>query len=96
MKKTFHQFREETLKRKLGLKTQEQDEPQKTSRNSMEVGKMYYSLCPDDPKKYRSIRLQLNPWTQKLIPQISNPVEGVPPDELEEISPWVVQRLMRV
>ena len=96
MKKTFHQFREETLKRKLGLKTQEQDELQKTSRNSMEVGKMYYSLCPDNTKKYRSIRLQLNPWTQKLIPQISNPVEGVPPDELEEISPWVVQRLMRV
>lgn len=96
MKKTFHHFREESLKRKLGLIPQEGDGLSGTGRNTMEVGKMYYSICPDDPKKYRSIRLQLNPWTQRLIPQISNPVEGVPPKELEEISPVVLQQLMRV
>ena len=68
----------------------------KKQRNRMEPGQVYYSLCPDDPKKFRTIRLHFNPYTQSLRPQVSNPVEGVPPPELEEMSPLLLQRLMRV
>ena len=71
-------------------------EYQSEHRNTMEPGQVYYTLCPDDPKKFRSIRLHFNPYTQSLRPQISNPIEGVPPPELEEISPVLLQRLMKV
>jgi len=65
-------------------------------RNALEHGKIYYSLCPDNPKRYRSIRLEFNAYTQSLRPQISNAIEGVPPPELEQISPVLLQRLMKV
>tara|TARA_B100001939_G_scaffold160650_1_gene138670 strand:+ start:1443 stop:1781 length:339 start_codon:yes stop_codon:yes gene_type:complete len=68
----------------------------KEYRNTMKPGNVYYSLCPDDPKKFRTIRLHFNPYTQSLRPQVSNPVEGVPPPELEEMSPLLLQRLMKV
>ena len=71
-------------------------EYKKEQRNRMEPGQVYYSLCPDNPKRFRTIRLHFNPYTQSLRPQVSNPVEGVPPPELEEISPLLLQRLMRV
>jgi len=71
-------------------------EYKKEQRNRMELGQVYYYLCPDDPKKFRTIRLHFNPYTQSLRPQVSNPVEGVPPPELEEMSPLLLQRLMRV
>ena len=71
-------------------------EYKKEQRNRMEPGQVYYSLCPDDPKKFRTIRLHFNPYTQSLRPQVSNPVEGVPPPEIEEMSPLLLQRLMRV
>ena len=67
-----------------------------TTRNNVEAGKIYYSICPDNPKWFRSIRLAVNPFTHSLVPQISNPIEGTPPSELEEISPVLLQRLMRM
>ena len=65
-------------------------------RGDIKPGQIYYTLCPDDPKRFRSIRLHFNPYTQSLRPEISNPVEGVPPPELDEISPVLLQRLMKV
>tara|TARA_B100000073_G_scaffold14427_1_gene11799 strand:- start:122 stop:349 length:228 start_codon:yes stop_codon:yes gene_type:complete len=65
-------------------------------RNKLENGKIYYSKCPDNPDYFRSVRLQFNPYTQSYRPQISNPVNGVPPEGLEEISPVLLQRLMKI
>lgn len=64
-------------------------------RNTMEPGTIYYTLCPDNPKMFRTIRLHLNPWTQTIRPMVSNPLEGTPPPGIEEISPVLLQRLMR-
>ena len=64
--------------------------------NTLQHGKVYYSKCPDNPEYFRSIRLSFNPYTQGYTPQISNPVCGVPPEGLEEISPVLLQRLMKV
>ena len=60
-----------------------------------QVGKTYYVLCPDDDKYYRSVYVRYNPFTQALQPHISTPVYGVPPAELEPISPLQLSRLMR-
>ena len=68
----------------------------KEHRNTMEPGNVYYTLCPDNPRLFRTIRLHFNPYTQSLRPQVSNPVEGTPPPGLEEISPVLLQRLMTI
>jgi len=60
------------------------------------VGKTYYSRCPDDERYFRSIYVRHNPFTNALQPMISNPVAGEPPAELEEISPLLLNRLMRL
>jgi len=60
-----------------------------------QVGKTYYVLCPDNEKYYRSVYVRYNPFTQALQPHISNPVYGVPPAELEPISPLQLSRSMR-
>jgi len=60
-----------------------------------QVGKSYYVLCPDDDKYYRSVYVRYNPFTQSPQPHISTPVYGVPPTELEPISPLLLSRLMR-
>jgi len=60
-----------------------------------QVGKTYYVLCPDDDKYYRSVYVRYNPFTKALQPHISNPVYGVPPAEIEPISPLQLSRLMR-
>jgi len=65
-------------------------------RNKLENGKVYYSKCPDNPEYFRSIRLSFNPFTQSYRPQISNPMCGVPPDGLEEISPVLLTSLLKV
>jgi len=59
------------------------------------VGKTFYVLCPDDDKYFRSVYVRYNPFTQSLQPYISTPVAGVPPAELEPISPLLLSRLMR-
>jgi len=60
-----------------------------------QVGKTYYITCMDDNRYYRSVYVKYNPFTQALQPLISTPVMGVPPEELEPISPLQLSRLMR-
>ena len=60
------------------------------------IGKVYYHRCPDDKRYFRSIRIQHNPFINANVPQISNPVMGEPPPELEEIPPMMLTRLMRM
>ena len=60
------------------------------------VGKIYYHLCPDDKRFFRTIRIHHNPFTNSTQPQVSNPVYGTPPPELEPIPPLMLSRLMRV
>jgi len=66
-----------------------------TNWNSL-IGKHYYQKCPDDQRLFRSIRVAMNPFTGDLTPQISNPIYGTPPDELEPIPPLLLSRLLRI
>ena len=60
------------------------------------VGKVYFNRCPDDQRYFRTIRIHLNPFTNALSPQISNPVMGEPPEGSEEINPLILNRLLKV
>ena len=67
-----------------------------SARNQIEPNKIYFHRCPDDSKYFRTIRIQQNPFTNALSPQISNPVAGEPTPEMDEISIHALRRLMRV
>ena len=67
-----------------------------SARNQIEPNKIYFHRCPDDSKNFRTIRIQQNPFTNALSPQISNPVAGEPTPEMDEISIHALRRLMRV
>ena len=60
-----------------------------------QVGKTYYVLCPDDKRYFRSVYIRYNGFTQQIQSHSSTPVMGVPPEELEPISPIMLSRLMR-
>ena len=66
-----------------------------SARNQIEPNKIYFHRCPDDSKYFRTIRIQQNPFTNALSPQISNPVAGEPTPEMHEISIHALRRLMR-
>jgi len=59
------------------------------------IGKIYYHICEDDPRYFRSIRVAHNTWTNGVKPQISNPIMGVPPEEMEEIPELMLTRLLK-
>ena len=43
------------------------------------VGNIYYHICEDNRKYYRTIRIARDPYREYISPQISNPVYGNPP-----------------
>ena len=59
-----------------------------------QIGKIYYSICEDDPRYFRTIRIHKNPLTGTIQPQISNITPGSPPPDMEEIPPLMKNRLM--
>jgi len=64
--------------------------------NNGMIGKVFYQICPDNNRYYRTIRIHHNPFTNHLQPQISNAVMGLPPDGMEPINPLLLTRLMRM
>ncbi len=61
-----------------------------------QIGKIYYQICPDDSRYFRTIRIHHNAWTGANQPQISNPFFWEPPEELDPIPPLMLTRLMRM
>lgn len=67
-----------------------------STRWNSNIGKTYYTICPDNNKYYRTIYIRNNPFTGALQPLISNAVYGNPPDGMQEIPPLMLTRLMRL
>ena len=59
-----------------------------------EIGKIYFVMCPDDSRYYRTVRIHRNPLTGNNQTQLSNPVMGVPPDGMKEIPGLMRNKLM--
>ncbi len=61
-----------------------------------QIGKIYFSYCPDNKDYYRTIRILKNYLHGGLQSQISNPVYGTPPPELPEIPPIMKSKLLSI
>ena len=62
-----------------------------------QIGKIYYSICPDDSRYYRTVRIARNPFTGNNQTQLSNPVYGDPKSlGLEPIPHLMRTKLMSV
>ena len=59
-----------------------------------QVGNIYYSICPDDNRYFRTIRIARNPFTGNLQTQISNITPGDPPPDMKPIPPLMRTKLM--
>jgi len=59
------------------------------------IGRVYYEKNSRNEKEYRTIRLHFNPFCNKLIPQYSNFVEGIPPSDMPQLPPNLLGSLMR-
>ena len=57
------------------------------------IGKIYYQENPRNRSEYRTIRLTYSMIADKIIPQTSNYVTGVPPEGLEPVNPRVLSAL---
>ena len=51
------------------------------------IGRMYYQKDEKDDKQYRTVRLSFNPFANKIVPQWSNLVVGVPPEGMKPLPP---------
>ena len=72
---------------------QRQDERELVSK--MRPGTVYAVRCPDDGRYYRTIYLKTNPLTGDLQTLVSNPVYGMTPPGMEEVSPEQVTKQQR-
>ena len=59
------------------------------------IGRVYYQKNEKNDKEYRTIRISFNPFANRLVPQFSNFVEGVPPAEMKPLPPNLLGSLMR-
>ena len=59
-----------------------------------QIGKIYYSICSDNPNYFRTIRIARNAMTGNLQTQVSGITPGSPPPEMEEIPPLMKTKLM--
>ena len=61
-----------------------------------QIGKIYFSYCPDNKDYYRTIRILKNYLNGGLQSQISNPVYGNPPPDMPEIPPLMRSKLLSI
>ena len=59
------------------------------------IGRMYYQKDEKDDKQYRTVRLSFNPFANKIVPQWSNLVVGVPPEGMKPLPPNLLGSLSR-
>ena len=59
------------------------------------IGRMYYQKDAKDDKQYRTVRLSFNPFANKIVPQWSNLVVGVPPEGMKPLHPNLLGSLSR-
>jgi len=59
------------------------------------IGRMYYQKDEKGDKQYRTVRLSFNPFANKIVPQWSNLVVGVPPEGMKPLPPNLLGSLSR-
>ena len=62
----------------------------------LRAGESYAVKCPDDDRYYRTAYVKVNPFTSQQQVMLSNPVYGVIPDGVIEISGQQLVRQMKL
>ena len=57
------------------------------------IGKIYYSICDDNPDYYRTIRITNNPITGMPKSNVTGILYGTPPPTMEEIPPLLKSQI---
>ena len=60
------------------------------------IGKTFYTRCPNNMSKYRTIEIQLKPFVNAITPVLSSSVYDYPPEGIEEINSLLLTRVMRM
>lgn len=59
------------------------------------VGKIFYELEPGNPNRFRTVRIAFRPIANRMVPEFTPYVEGVPPDGMTALPPHLLGALMR-
>lgn len=59
------------------------------------AGKIFYEINPKNQNQYRTIRMHLNPFCNRVTPQYTQYVDGSPPEGMQIIPPLLLSSLMR-
>jgi hypothetical protein len=59
------------------------------------AGKIFYERDPRNEDFYRTIRMHLNVFANRVVPQYSNWVYGTPPEGVQPLPPLLLNALMR-
>ena len=96
MKVKLNKFREKIKKQALQESLEASRRVPSSNKIDATSGSTYYSYCPDNPNYWRSIRLKENKFTSCINPMISDIQPSPPPEGLIEMSPVMLQQLMRM
>lgn len=59
------------------------------------AGRIFWQSHPSDKNQYRTVRMHLNVFANKVVPQFSNFITGIPPEEIKQLPPMLLGSLMR-
>ena len=59
------------------------------------AGKMFWEYHPSDKNQYRTVRMHLNVFANRVMPQFSNFIVGTPPEGMKQLPPMLLGSLMR-
>ena len=86
---------EQTLQQVVAAAPGRQRQDERDLVLKMRPGVVYAMRCPDDGSYYRTVYLKTNPLTGDIQTLVSNPVYGMTPPGMEEVSPEQVTKQQR-
>ena len=86
---------EQTLQQVVAAAPGRQRQDERDLVLKMRPGVVYAVRCPDDGSYYRTVYLKTNQLTGDLQTLVSNPVYGMTPPGMEEVSPEQVVKQQR-
>ena len=59
------------------------------------AGKIFYEINPNNKNQYRTVRMHLNVFCNKVVPQFTPFIDGSPPEGMKQLPPMLLGSLMR-
>ena len=59
------------------------------------ANKVFYQINPDNKDEYRTVYMHLTVFNSNLTPRYSNYCSGIPPSNLDPLTPHLLSSIMR-